>query len=155
MELLQRNAHPNKRWECPAPIRFRRSLTVLLSTLSRELNSQGNINVDVPISTGISKLGCNEVRVWSVKRSMLLFPLIVRKELTTLTIFVAFYDLELYFIFFIVSEQQIIDCSLTFGNYGCAGGSLRNTLRYIEKTGGLMAYTDYPYASKVCSNNNK
>ncbi|XP_056646141.1 procathepsin L [Diorhabda sublineata] len=47
-----------------------------------------------------------------------------------------------------LSEQQIVDCSSSFGNYGCAGGSLRNTLRYIEKAGGLMAYTDYPYVSK-------
>ncbi|CAH2007901.1 unnamed protein product [Acanthoscelides obtectus] len=47
-----------------------------------------------------------------------------------------------------LSEQQIVDCSLSYGNYGCAGGSLRNTLRYLEKIGGLMTYNDYPYASK-------
>ncbi|XP_050518901.1 procathepsin L [Diabrotica virgifera virgifera] len=47
-----------------------------------------------------------------------------------------------------LSEQQIVDCSLPFGNYGCAGGSLRNTLRYLEKVGGLMAYKDYPYKSR-------
>lgn len=36
------------------------------------------------------------------------------------------------------------------GNYGCAGGSLRNTLRYLDKSGGLMAYADYPYTAMVC-----
>ncbi|XP_044257437.1 procathepsin L isoform X1 [Tribolium madens] len=47
-----------------------------------------------------------------------------------------------------LSEQQIIDCSVSMGNYGCGGGSLRNTLRYLEKTGGLMAYSDYPYLAR-------
>lgn len=35
------------------------------------------------------------------------------------------------------------------GNYGCGGGSLRNTLRYLDKAGGLMAYIDYPYLARV------
>ncbi|KAG5894418.1 hypothetical protein JTB14_019788 [Gonioctena quinquepunctata] len=47
-----------------------------------------------------------------------------------------------------LSEQQIVDCSASYGNYGCAGGSLRNTLRYLEKVGGLMTYKHYPYKSK-------
>ncbi|CAH0562411.1 unnamed protein product [Brassicogethes aeneus] len=47
-----------------------------------------------------------------------------------------------------LSEQQIVDCSVKSGNFGCGGGSLRNTLRYLEKTGGLMAYSDYPYKAK-------
>ncbi|XP_026474337.1 cathepsin L1-like [Ctenocephalides felis] len=47
-----------------------------------------------------------------------------------------------------LSEQQIIDCSTRMGNYGCGGGSLRNTLRYIERSGGLMRYQDYPYNAK-------
>lgn len=50
--------------------------------------------------------------------------------------------------FFAFSEQQIIDCSGTTGNYGCGGGSLRNTLKYLDKTGGLMAYADYPYVAR-------
>ncbi|CAG9759453.1 unnamed protein product [Ceutorhynchus assimilis] len=44
-----------------------------------------------------------------------------------------------------LSSQQLVDCSSKNGNYGCSGGSLRNTLRYLENTGGLMAYSDYPY----------
>ncbi|XP_066158096.1 cathepsin K isoform X2 [Euwallacea fornicatus] len=46
-----------------------------------------------------------------------------------------------------LSAQQLVDCSVSSGNYGCAGGSLRNTLHYLEKSGGLMAYSDYPYVS--------
>lgn len=47
-----------------------------------------------------------------------------------------------------LSEQQIVDCSVSTGNYGCGGGSLRNTLKYLDKCGGLMAYQDYPYLAK-------
>lgn len=50
---------------------------------------------------------------------------------------------------FCFSPQQLVDCSVTSGNYGCGGGSLRNTLRYLEKVGGIMAYSDYPYIAKV------
>ncbi|KAH1023460.1 hypothetical protein HUJ04_012660 [Dendroctonus ponderosae] len=48
-----------------------------------------------------------------------------------------------------LSSQQLVDCSALYGNFGCAGGSLRNTLRYLEKAGGLMAYSDYPYNAAV------
>ncbi|XP_023168547.1 cathepsin L1 [Drosophila hydei] len=47
-----------------------------------------------------------------------------------------------------LSEQQIVDCSISHGNQGCTGGSLRNTLRYLQATGGLMRSVDYKYASK-------
>ncbi|KAG5669353.1 hypothetical protein PVAND_017241 [Polypedilum vanderplanki] len=46
-----------------------------------------------------------------------------------------------------LSPQQIVDCSSSFGNHGCAGGSLRTTLKYLEKSGGLMRESDYPYTS--------
>lgn len=48
-----------------------------------------------------------------------------------------------------LSEQQIIDCSVSVGNHGCSGGSLRNTLRYLESCGGIMRAVDYPYTSSV------
>lgn len=48
-----------------------------------------------------------------------------------------------------LSEQQLVDCSTSTGNLGCSGGSLRNTLRYLEKAKGLMAKTYYPYKAKV------
>lgn len=47
-----------------------------------------------------------------------------------------------------LSEQQIVDCSIIMGNHGCTGGSLRNTLRYVEKDG-LMRQQDYPYTASV------
>ncbi|XP_053973401.1 procathepsin L [Hylaeus volcanicus] len=47
-----------------------------------------------------------------------------------------------------LSEQQLIDCSASTGNMGCSGGSLRNTLRYLEKAKGLMAQEHYPYRGK-------
>lgn len=48
-----------------------------------------------------------------------------------------------------LSEQQIVDCSGILGNHGCGGGSLRNTLRYLETTQGLMRQKDYPYTASV------
>ncbi|XP_077296079.1 cathepsin L4 [Arctopsyche grandis] len=46
-----------------------------------------------------------------------------------------------------LSEQQIVDCSGHWGNYGCGGGSLRGALRYLEAYG-AMSYKDYPYEAK-------
>lgn len=51
-----------------------------------------------------------------------------------------------------LSEQQIIDCSIATGNHGCGGGSLRNTLKYLESTQGLMREKDYPYTATVSEN---
>lgn len=48
-----------------------------------------------------------------------------------------------------LSEQQIVDCSVSTGNHGCAGGSLRNTLKYLEGCGGIMRQVDYPYTATV------
>lgn len=50
-----------------------------------------------------------------------------------------------------LSEQQLVDCTATqlAGNHGCAGGSLRNTLRYVRTSGGLMRDEDYPYVAAV------
>ncbi|XP_049286148.1 procathepsin L-like [Anopheles funestus] len=49
----------------------------------------------------------------------------------------------------LVSEQQMVDCSTATGNLGCGGGSLRNTLKYLEQSGGVMREVDYPYTSSV------
>ena len=48
-----------------------------------------------------------------------------------------------------MSEQQLVDCSTQTGNLGCSGGSLRNTLRYLERARGLMADVSYPYTAHV------
>ncbi|KAH8287948.1 hypothetical protein KR018_008864 [Drosophila ironensis] len=47
-----------------------------------------------------------------------------------------------------LSEQQIVDCSVSHGNQGCVGGSLRNTLTYLQSTGGIMRAEDYKYVSR-------
>ncbi|XP_017025534.1 procathepsin L [Drosophila kikkawai] len=47
-----------------------------------------------------------------------------------------------------LSQQQIVDCSVSHGNQGCVGGSLRNTFRYLQSTGGIMRAEDYKYVSK-------
>ncbi|XP_055383895.1 procathepsin L [Condylostylus longicornis] len=49
---------------------------------------------------------------------------------------------------FKLSVQQVVDCSIKTGNKGCTGGSLRNTLRYLEETGGLMRHDDYTYQER-------
>lgn len=48
-----------------------------------------------------------------------------------------------------LSEQQLVDCSTQTGNMGCSGGSLRNTLRYLERSKGIMADANYPYTAHV------
>ncbi|XP_058814413.1 procathepsin L-like [Topomyia yanbarensis] len=49
----------------------------------------------------------------------------------------------------LVSEQQLVDCSTSAGNQGCAGGSLRYALKYLESCGGIMRASDYPYTGAV------
>jgi cathepsin L len=49
----------------------------------------------------------------------------------------------------LLSEQQMVDCSVEVGNHGCTGGSLRNTLKYLKSCGGIMRAKDYPYTSSV------
>jgi len=42
------------------------------------------------------------------------------------------------------SEQQLVDCSSTFGNQGCNGGLMNNAWDYLEKN--CLCYEgDYPY----------
>lgn len=48
-----------------------------------------------------------------------------------------------------LSPQQIVDCSVSAGNSGCAGGSLKTTLKYLHSIRGLMRDVDYPYESEV------
>nr|XP_047128154.1 procathepsin L-like [Hydra vulgaris] len=44
-----------------------------------------------------------------------------------------------------LSEQNIIDCSYSFGNYGCRGGWMDNAFEYIKVNKGIENEFDYPY----------
>ena len=48
-----------------------------------------------------------------------------------------------------LSEQQIMDCSKEFGNFGCIGGIVRTAFNYVRANQGIISEDRSPYQARV------